>query len=123
MAAERFTSGEWRTHAPSTTQPPIAAEPAPPPPTALTPGQNLTLPEEAWDGLTIAFKFGGAEADLTLFLTDAQSRVASDEDFVFCNSPLAPKEPCTSWASRTTARTSSSAQPSTSQPSPKTSSA
>ncbi|MFD3416187.1 TerD family protein [Streptomyces cyaneofuscatus] len=83
------TFTEWRTLAPSAAQAPVTGEPAPSPPTALAPGQNLTLPEEAWDGLTITFRFGGAEADLTLFLTDAQSRVASDEDFVFYNQPSA----------------------------------
>ncbi|MEU5690049.1 TerD family protein [Streptomyces venezuelae] len=83
------TFAEWKTHAPTTAQPPVTSEPASTPPTALTPGQNLALPEEAWEGLTIAFRFGGADADLTLFLTDAQGRVASDQDFVFYNQPSA----------------------------------
>jgi stress response protein SCP2 len=57
------------------------------PATALTPGQNLVLPEEAWQGLLITFSFAGADADLTLFLTDAGGRVTCDEDFVFYNQP------------------------------------
>ncbi|MEV6833821.1 TerD family protein [Streptomyces sp. NPDC051133] len=56
---------------------------------ALTPGQNLVLPEEAWQGLHIAFRFAGADADLTLFLTDASGQVGGDEDFVFYNQPSA----------------------------------
>lgn len=83
------TFAEWKTQASSTVQPPALGEPVPAVPTALTPGQNLTLPDEAWEGLTIAFRFGGADADLSLFLTDAQSRVACDTDFVFYNQPSA----------------------------------
>ncbi|MFI1253196.1 TerD family protein [Streptomyces netropsis] len=83
------TFAEWRTQAPSAAQPPAIGEPVPSAPTVLVPGQNLTLPDEAWEGLNIAFSSGGADADLTLFLTDAQSRVASDEDFVFYNQPSA----------------------------------
>ncbi|MFI2211599.1 TerD family protein [Streptomyces sp. NPDC020141] len=55
----------------------------------LVPGQNLTLPEEAWQGLLITFGFAGADADLTLFLTDGDGRVSGDEDFVFYNQPSA----------------------------------
>ncbi|MEO3973718.1 TerD family protein [Streptomyces sp. CAU 1734] len=58
-------------------------------PVSLVPGQTLTLPEEAWQGLLITFAFGGADADLTLFLTDGEGRVAGDEDFVFYNQPSA----------------------------------
>ncbi|MFE1409903.1 TerD family protein [Streptomyces sp. NPDC058746] len=85
------TFAEWRAaQTRSAAQPrvideqPILAAPA-----VLTPGQNLTLPDEAWEGLNIAFSFEGADADLTLFLTDAQGRVASDDDFVFYNQPSA----------------------------------
>ncbi|MFJ1550814.1 TerD family protein [Streptomyces sp. NPDC088246] len=81
------TFAEWKNQVPPSAQPPATGDPAPPAPTALTPGQNLTLPDEAAEGLTIAFRFGGADADLTLFLTDEQSQVASDEDFVFYNQP------------------------------------
>jgi hypothetical protein len=73
-------------------QPPTVVAPVPnpgTPPATLVPGQTLTLPEEAWHGLLIAFTFAGADADLTLFLTDAESRVSSDEDFVFYNQPSA----------------------------------
>ncbi|MEU6577543.1 TerD family protein [Streptomyces sp. NPDC046805] len=55
----------------------------------LAPGQNLVLPEEARQGMLIAFAFSGADADLTLFLTDADGRVTRDEDFVFYNQPSA----------------------------------
>ncbi|MEU4098645.1 TerD family protein [Streptomyces sp. NPDC026673] len=55
--------------------------------TALTPGQNLVLPEEAWQQLLIDFSFAGADADLTLFLTDTDGQVTCDEDFVFYNQP------------------------------------
>ncbi|WP_229841721.1 TerD family protein [Streptomyces brasiliensis] len=55
--------------------------------TALVAGQTLVLPEEAWQGLQIAFRFAGADADLTLFLTADDGRVASDADFVFYNQP------------------------------------
>ncbi|WP_328443405.1 TerD family protein [Streptomyces sp. NBC_00386] len=65
--------------------------PAPPlPPAAVSPlvaGQTLALPEEAWQGLNITFTFAGADADLTLFLTGTDGRVAGDEDFVFYNQP------------------------------------
>ncbi|MEU7061172.1 TerD family protein [Streptomyces sp. NPDC046197] len=47
------------------------------------PGQNLVLPEEAWQELRIAFSFAGADADLTLSLTDTGGHVTCDEDFVF----------------------------------------
>ncbi|MEU6261434.1 TerD family protein [Streptomyces sp. NPDC047043] len=84
---------EWK-HATLTTTPPPApplppsAPPfAPPAPVALVAGQSLVLPEEAWQGLGIAFRFAGADADLTLFLTAADGRVASDADFVFYNQP------------------------------------
>lgn len=83
------TFAEWTTQTPSAAQPPAMGQPVLAAPTALTPGQNLTLPDEAWEGLTVAFSFAGADADLTLFLTDAQSRVSSDEDFVFYNQPSA----------------------------------
>jgi len=49
-------------------------------------GQTLILPEEAWQGLGITFRFVGADADLTL-LTAGDGRVASDADFVFYNQP------------------------------------
>ncbi|WP_371628271.1 TerD family protein [Streptomyces sp. NBC_00341] len=81
------TFTEWKNQVPSSAHPPATGEPVTPPPTILTPGQNLTLPAEAREGLTIAFRFGGADADLTLFLTDAHSKVSSDEDFVFYNQP------------------------------------
>ncbi|WP_328743063.1 TerD family protein [Streptomyces caniferus] len=58
-------------------------------PLAGEPTATPTLPDEAWEGLTIAFRFGGADADLTLFLTDAQSQVSPDKDFVFYNQPSA----------------------------------
>jgi stress response protein SCP2 len=60
---------------------------APAAPAALVAGQTLVLPEEAWQGLQIAFRFAGADADLTLFLTADDGRVASDADFVFYNQP------------------------------------
>lgn len=80
---------EWRSEA-APPQPSATVAPVPmpgTPPTTLVPGQTLTLPEEAWHGLLIAFTFAGADADLTLFLTDGQSRVTSDDDFVFYNQP------------------------------------
>ncbi|WNM32621.1 TerD family protein [Streptomyces sp. Li-HN-5-11] len=87
---------EWKSQTTPLTPPPDPAAPtrtpAPPshaPTTALTPGQNLVLPEEAWQGLLIAFRFAGADADLTLFLTDAGGKVTCDEDFVFYNQPSA----------------------------------
>jgi len=73
-------------------QPAPAASSAPnpaSPPTPLVPGQALALPEEAWQGLLVAFSFAGADADLTLFLTDIDGRVTSDDDFVFYNQPSA----------------------------------
>ncbi|WP_237525468.1 TerD family protein [Streptomyces sp. SID4985] len=57
------------------------------PATTLAQGQSVVLPEEAWQELRIAFEFAGADADLTLFLTGADGRVAGDEDFVFYNQP------------------------------------
>ncbi|MDX3854093.1 TerD family protein [Streptomyces sp. AK02-01A] len=77
---------EWKSRT-VPTQHPAPTTPALSAPTALTPGQNLVLPEEAWQGLHIAFTFAGSDADLTLFLTDHESRVASDEDFIFYNQP------------------------------------
>ncbi len=83
------TFAEWRTQTPLAAQSPAMGQPVLAAATVLMPGQNLTLPDEAWEGLTVAFSFAGADADLTLFLTDAQSRVCSDEDFVFYNQPSA----------------------------------
>ncbi|MFI0200567.1 MULTISPECIES: TerD family protein [Streptomyces] len=83
------TFAEWRAQTPSAAQPPVIGEPVRAVPAALAPGQTLTLPDEAWEGLNIAFSFAGADADLTLFLTDTQGRVASDDDFVFYNQPSA----------------------------------
>ncbi|MEU1001404.1 TerD family protein [Streptomyces tibetensis] len=78
---------EWKQ---DTSAGPLPAPLAPPaPPAALIPGQTLVLPEEAWQGLRVAFSFAGADADLTLFLTDVDGRVAGDEDFVFYNQPFA----------------------------------
>ncbi|MGW1802115.1 TerD family protein [Streptomyces sp. NPDC001984] len=79
---------EWKSQS-APAQPPAPTAPGPSPATALVPGQTLTLPEEAWQGLLIAFTFAGADADLTLFLTDSESRVTGDEDFVFYNQPSA----------------------------------
>ncbi|MFK0160068.1 TerD family protein [Streptomyces sp. NPDC090493] len=70
-------------------QPHTPAQPGRAPATVLTPGQNLVLPEEAWQGLLIAFTFAGADADLTLFLTGTNGQVTCDEDFVFYNQPSA----------------------------------
>ncbi|WP_326818634.1 TerD family protein [Streptomyces sp. NBC_01762] len=70
-------------------QQPSPGTPAASAPTALAPGQNLVLPEEAGQGFHIAFTFAGADADLTLFLTDRERRVASDQDFVFYHQPSA----------------------------------
>jgi stress response protein SCP2 len=64
-----------------------AHAPTAPAPVALAPGQTVVLPEDAWQGLLIAFTFAGSDADLTLFLTGADGRVRSDEDFVFYNQP------------------------------------
>lgn len=82
---------DWKREA----APQQAALPSPPThaavaaPVALVPGQALPLPEQAWEGLLVAFTFAGADADLTLFLTDANGRVRSDDDFVFYNQPSA----------------------------------
>lgn len=79
-----FAQWKHETHA----QPPPT--PLVPPAVAaatLMPGQTLVLPEEAWQGLRIAFSFAGADADLTLFLTKSDGRVAGDEDFIFYNQP------------------------------------
>ncbi|MFD7447254.1 TerD family protein [Streptomyces sp. NPDC059909] len=79
---------EWKSQtSPSLSPAPTALGHAAP--TVLIPGQTLALPEEAWQGLHIAFTFVGADADLTLFLTNGEGRVASDEDFVFYNQPSA----------------------------------
>jgi stress response protein SCP2 len=91
---------EWK-HQATPSAPPVAPShmptmPGPTPATpndapaiVLAPGQNLVLPEEARQGMHIAFSFAGADADLTLFLTDAGGRVTCDEDFVFYNQPSA----------------------------------
>ncbi|MFB7944168.1 restriction endonuclease [Kitasatospora phosalacinea] len=52
----------------------------------LTPGQNLLLPGEE---VRVRFRSGGAEADLTLLLLDADGRVRHDGDFVFYHQPTA----------------------------------
>ncbi|MFE1854706.1 TerD family protein [Streptomyces sp. NPDC059489] len=85
---------EWKSQTTPRTPPsaPTAPVHAPAPPsraaaTTLAPGQNLVLPEEAWQGLLIAFSFAGADADLTLFLTDTHGQVTCDEDFVFYHQP------------------------------------
>lgn len=84
---------EWKNATPTTTPqpapllPPSAPLLPPTAPAALVAGQTLVLPEEAWQGLRIAFRFTGADADLTLFLTTDDGRVASDADFVFYNQP------------------------------------
>ncbi|MFE6886665.1 TerD family protein [Streptomyces sp. NPDC057694] len=84
---------EWKaqTTPPVTPSPPTAGRPHQQPrtPATLVPGQTVVLPEEAWQGLHVAFTFAGADADLTLLLTDADSQVAQDEDFVFYNQPTA----------------------------------
>ncbi|MET9088885.1 TerD family protein [Streptomyces sp. NPDC004237] len=86
---------EWKTQTTPLAPPAPATPPHTPtlpsrtPATALTPGQNLVLPEEAWQGLLIAFSFAGADADLTLFLTGTNGQVTCDEDFVFYNQPSA----------------------------------
>ncbi|MBO4259624.1 TerD family protein, partial [Streptomyces griseorubiginosus] len=84
----------WKQAAPTTATappPPRYAPPVPPLPTpgpvALVAGQTLVLPEDAWQGLQITFRFAGADADLTLFLTADDGRVAGDDDFVFYNQP------------------------------------
>lgn len=76
---------EWKQEAPASPHPiPPATAVAP---VTLIPGQTLVLPEEAWQGLRLAFRFAGADADLTLFLTGHDGRVGGDEDFVFYNQP------------------------------------
>ncbi|WP_309500337.1 TerD family protein [Streptomyces shenzhenensis] len=88
---------EWKTQTAPLTPPAPATPPHSPaqsnraPATTLTPGQNLVLPEEAWQGLLIAFSFAGADADLTLFLTGTDGQVTCDEDFVFYNQPSAAR--------------------------------
>ncbi|MFI6495251.1 TerD family protein [Streptomyces sp. NPDC050564] len=76
---------EWK-HESTPQQPPA---PVAPPATAaeLVPGQTLVLPEEAWQGLQVTFRFAGADADLSLFLLGDDGRVAGDDDFVFYNQP------------------------------------
>ncbi|MFJ3339218.1 TerD family protein [Streptomyces sp. NPDC086766] len=61
---------------------PVGSPPLPPVPAVV-------LPEEAWQGLRMAFSFAGADSDLTLFLTGHDGRVAGDEDFVFYHHPSA----------------------------------
>ncbi|MFD9601303.1 hypothetical protein, partial [Streptomyces sp. NPDC059970] len=51
------TFTEWKNQVPSAAQPPATRSPVTPAPTVLAPGQNLTLPDEAREGLTIAFRF------------------------------------------------------------------
>ncbi|XRQ05646.1 TerD family protein [Actinomadura welshii] len=58
-------------------------------PVDLSPGQTLVLPDEALQGLLIAFAFAGADADLTLLLLDDSGKVRGDEDFVFYHQPTA----------------------------------
>lgn len=72
----------------------VSSEPLPEPATGpaatvLVPGQTVPLPEDAWQGLSITFGFAGADADLTLLLTGAEGRVATDDDFVFYHQPAA----------------------------------
>lgn len=78
---------EWRQET-SAAPPPIPTLP-PAAPATLIPGQTVALPEEAWHGLHVTFRFAGADADLTLFLTGEDGRVAVDEDFVFYHQPSA----------------------------------
>ncbi|MGW3150454.1 MULTISPECIES: TerD family protein [Streptomyces] len=79
---------QWKQQAPAGPPPMTPMPPAPPTaPIALIPGQTLVLPEDAWQGLRLAFSFSGADADLTLFLTADDGRVATDEDFIFYNQP------------------------------------
>ncbi|MEU6849003.1 TerD family protein [Actinacidiphila alni] len=81
---------DWkREAAPQRSTAAVAALPPAPEPVAMAPGQTVPLPEQAWEGLLVAFTFAGADADLTLFLTDANGRVGSDDDFVFYNQPSA----------------------------------
>ena len=87
------TFAEW--HAETAT-----SNPAPPPstgadagpPTVLIPGQTVVLPEEAYEGLLLAFDFAGADADLTLLLTGPDGRMADDRDFAFYNQPVGADE-------------------------------
>lgn len=58
-------------------------------PVDLSPGQTLVFPDEALQGLLIAFAFAGADADLTLLLLDESGKVRGDEDFVFYHQPAA----------------------------------
>ncbi|WP_229916912.1 TerD family protein [Streptomyces fructofermentans] len=78
---------EWKHGA--APQPPPASAPVTPAASAteLVPGQNLVLPDDALHGLGIAFRFAGADADLSLFLLGDNGRVTADEDFVFYNQP------------------------------------
>ncbi|MGW4825205.1 TerD family protein [Streptomyces sp. NPDC004227] len=76
---------EWKQEAPAGTPPTPPTRAVAP--ATLIPGQTLVLPEEAWQGLRLAFSFAGADADLTLFLTGHDGRVRGDEDFVFYNQP------------------------------------
>lgn len=83
---------EWKHTAASATlsppgQPPLVAPAPPAAAVSLVAGQTLVLPEEAWQGLQVAFRFAGADADLTLFLTTENGQVASDADFVFYHQP------------------------------------
>ncbi|MET9221324.1 TerD family protein [Streptomyces sp. NPDC003300] len=81
---------DWKQEAePQRSTAAVSSPPLAPEPVAMTPGQTVPLPEQAWDGLLVAFTFAGADADLTLFLTDANGRVSSDDDFVFYNQPSA----------------------------------
>ncbi|MGW1550865.1 TerD family protein, partial [Streptomyces sp. NPDC002346] len=87
------TFAEWQSDTATSPVSPRPANPVPQPhrepPMSLIPGQTVVLPEEAWQGMLIAFTFAGADADLTLFLTGTDSRVSDDQDFVFYNQPSA----------------------------------
>ncbi|WP_245173452.1 TerD family protein [Streptomyces aureus] len=76
---------EWKHQEPAAVLPLPSAPPTTP--VTLIPGQALVLPDEDWQGLNVAFSFAGADADLTLFLTADDGRVAGDDDFVFYNQP------------------------------------